>query len=238
MQSLVDKKVDLVLSIANPATQAVYKDKTTIPVVFVLSVDPVGAGFVESFQKPGGNLTGVILGVQEGPRLEWLLQVVPTIKKIYVVYNPDTPGPVASLKQVQAAVLNLGVKVVTAEVRTSEEVTAAIQEIPEDIGAIFMLPDTLVALQAAEFVALNLPMSVPNVTNMADPPQLTAYGVELGAAGKQAARMADQILKGVKPADLPVEMAEFYTGINLKAAEAIGLYIPDMVLRQANIIIR
>jgi putative tryptophan/tyrosine transport system substrate-binding protein len=243
-QDLVKAKVDLILSITSPATQATQKATagTAIPVLFIPITDPVGAGFVKSLTQPGGNLTGVAGGTPEGKRLEWLLQVAPTIKQIYIVYNPKNPSPVQSLKAVSEAAAKLGVKLITREIGTTDEAMAAFNEIPQEADAIFLLPDSMVTARSAGIYKianeLKLPTSDPNVTTV-NQGALTAYGINFEAcAKKQAARLANQILRGTKPADLPVEMAELSSAINLKTAQAIGIDIPDATLRQANTVVR
>ena len=130
------------------------------------------------------------------------------------------------------------VEIITRETRTSEEVMAAIEQIPEEADAIFLLPDSLTGLHNTDFVKLPLPISGPNPIDTSRDGLLTSYGMDQILSGKQAARLADQILRGAKPADLPVEMAEFSLAINLQTAETIGLDISDEILLQADIIIR
>jgi putative ABC transport system substrate-binding protein len=239
-QALVAADVDLILSVTTPATKAAQKATvgTDIPVVFVPVTDPVGASIVDSLRNPGGNITGVTFGVQEARRLEWLIQVAPTIEEIYVPYNPEDRSAVLALETVKEVAPKLGVELLTREVRNLEEITAAIENIPEEADAIFLLPDSLLGGRATEFVELQLPTSAANPEDLKMHGVLTSYGIEQISCGKQAARLADQILRGVKPADLPVETAEFYLAINLKTAKAIGLDISDEILFQADIIVR
>jgi putative tryptophan/tyrosine transport system substrate-binding protein len=243
-QGLVQAKVNLILSIATSATKAAQQATigADIAVVFIPVTDPVGAGVVASLTKPGGNTTGVTPATQEGKRLEWLLRVAPKIKQIYIVYNPKDQSPVLALKTVSETAAKLGVKLITREVSTTEEAMLAFKNTPKEADAIFLLPDTMVNARGADIyklaIELKLPTSGPNVGRVNEG-ALTAYGVDLPiAARQQAARLADQILQGAKPADLPVETAQLFAAINLKTAQAIGLNIPDEVLQQANIIIR
>jgi putative ABC transport system substrate-binding protein len=244
-QDLVKAKVNLILSITTSATKAAQKATvgTDIAVVFIPVTDPVGSGVVDSLLRPGGNITGVTPATQEGKRLEWLLQVAPRIKQIYIVYNPKDPSPVLALKTVSETADKLGVELITREVGTTDEAEIAFQNIPMEADAIFFLPDTVVSARLVDTLKLatelGLPTSGPNMETVVKNGVLTAYGVDLAvAARKQAARLASQILQGTKPADLPVETAEFFSAINLKTAQTIGLDIPDAILRQANIIIR
>jgi putative ABC transport system substrate-binding protein len=239
-QRLVAADVDLILSITTPATQAAQRATadTDIPLVFAPVTDPVGAGLVSSLRQPGGNTTGITFGAQEGRRLEWLIRVVPTIKKVYIPFNPEDRSAVLSLETVSKAAATLGVELITRETRTVEEVIAAIENMPQEADAIFLLPDSLVGSQATKFARYKLPTSAADPANMEILNMLTSYGMDLKAVGKQAARLVDQIFQGIKPADLPVETAEFYFAINLKTAKVIGLNIPSDILEQANIVVR
>jgi putative ABC transport system substrate-binding protein len=244
-QGLVKAKVNLILATSTLATKAAQKATggTDIAVVFIPVTDPVEAGVVASLTKPGGNTTGVTPATQEGKRLEWLLQVAPAIKQIYIVYNPKNPSTVLALKTVSETATKLGVELLTREASTTEEAEAAFKNVPPEADAIFLLPGSLVDARAADVykkiaTELKLPTSGPNIATVNEG-ALTAYGVDLAvAARKQAARLASQILQGARPADLPVETAQFFSAINLKTAQAIGLDIPDDILRQANVIIR
>lgn len=243
-QKLVAEKVDLILSLATPATLAAQRATadTNIPVLFIPLTDPVGAGVVKSLAQPGGNLTGVTFSTQEGRRLEWLLQVVPMIKKLYIVYTPTNQGATSALKTVSEAAAKLGVELITREANTPEEVEAGFNAIPEEADAVFFLPDTPVNIRVKEWAALanerKLPTSGPNLAAMNDG-VLTSYGVDLAVSGKeQAARMADQILKGASPATLPVEMSDFFSGVNLQVANTIGIEVSPEILRQTDMVIR
>jgi putative ABC transport system substrate-binding protein len=243
-QTLLAAKVDLILSITTPATRAV-KQATAgmgLPVVFVTVTDPLGAGIVDSMQHPGGNVTGVAFGIQEERRLEWLLRIAPETRHIYVPFNPKDQSPVLALKMVRNAAAKLGVELVTREVHDPETLDDAVLNIPAEADAVFLLPDSLVATRLTDMVATankrNLPTSSSNVMTVTKRHVLTSFGFDQHLSGKQAARLADQIFKGARPADLPVEMAEFYLAINLRVAKTIGLAIADEILRQADVVVR
>jgi putative ABC transport system substrate-binding protein len=204
--------------------------------------DPVGAGLVDSLKHPGGNITGVTFGAQEERRLAWLMQVVPTIEYVYIPYNPEDRSAVLALEMMSEAATTLGVELITREARTPEQVAAAFENIPQDADAILFLPDSLINARVDDWLQttteLGLPTSGPILLAVNDG-HLTTYGLDLEAAARRrAARLADQILQGIKPADLPVETGEFYSAINLRTAEAIGVDIPDEILLQADLIIR
>jgi putative ABC transport system substrate-binding protein len=242
-QDLVNAKVDLIFSISTPATQAAKKATAgnNIPVVFGILTDPVGAGVVASLAQPGGNVTGVTFGPQESRRLEWLTKIDPAAKRVYIIYNPDDSSAKLAFKTANATAATLGLEIVPQEARNSDEIAAALANLPDDIDAIYLLPDSQTEAKLADILAVastrHLPVSVANIDRVKDGP-LYSYAMKLGPTGQQAARLADQILKGTKPADLPVETTEFFLAINLKTAQAIGLTIPDDILSQADTIYR
>lgn len=242
-QELVKADVDLILALTTPPALAAKRAtaNTDIPVVFVPANDPVGAGLVSNLKNPGGNITGITFGAQEPRRFEWLIQVAPAAKQVYIPYNPDDPSAVTTLARISEVATQLGVELVTYEVRTPEEIPASIENMPEEVDAIFTLPDNVVGHRTAEYaeaaIQRKLPASAPNPKGVEEG-MLTTFSSDEVTSGKQAARLADQILKGIKPANLPVETAEFFSMINLKTATAIGLDVPDTILRQTNKIIR
>ena len=244
IQTLIAAKVNLIFTITTPATLAAKQATADfgLPVVFTIVTDPVGAGIVDSIQHPGGNITGVTFGIQEARRLEWLVRIAPEIRQIYVPFNPKDRSPVLALQMVQKAAAKLGVQLIRREVHDAETLKDAVLNIPAEADAVFLLPDSLITTRLTEIVTTatvrNLPTSAANVCTVKSDHVLTSFGIDQHLSGKQAARLVDQILKGASPADLPVEMAEFYLAINLKVAKTIGLTIPDEILRQADMIVR
>ncbi|MBN1564862.1 MAG: ABC transporter substrate-binding protein [Anaerolineae bacterium] len=243
-QKLVEADVDLILCVSTPATQAVQRAtaEKPIPSVFAVVQDPIGSGIVSSLTEPGGNATGITFGPAEGKRLEWLTRAVPGIKRVYIPYNDDDPAPHAALVLVSEAAEHLDVELVLQPAHGAEEIDAAIKNIPDDVDAIMILPDSIVSQRITDLAALaierKLPFSVTVSDNVVAAGALISFGMETEPVGQQAARLADQVLKGTKPSDLPVEVADFFLTINLKTATALGIEIPDSVLRQADIIIR
>ncbi|MEP7284783.1 MAG: ABC transporter substrate-binding protein [Chloroflexota bacterium] len=237
------KDIDLILSLSTPSTQAVQAAtaNTDKRVVFAAVLDPVAVKFVPKLSHPGGNMTGIRHGSSESKRLEWLTRVVPNIKRIYIPYNPDDASAVLALGLVRDAASTLGIELSLRESRNTNEITAAINNIPDDVDAILILPDNLVASRLDDLVAAaiarKLPLAVPNGPQV-EQGALVSYGFNFVSLGRQAARLADQVLKGVSPADIPVETTEYFLSINLKTAKIIGLDIPDKILQQADIVIR
>ena len=243
LQELVDKNVDLIFSITTPATQAAQRATASnnIPVVFGVLTDPVGAGVVTNLIQPGGNITGVTFGPQEVQRLEWLTKIVPGVKRVYIIYNPNDNSATLALKTVNTTAAQLGLEIVAREASNPDEIAGALTDFPENVDALYLLPDGQIEAKLADILAVatsrRLPTSIANV-DLVESGALYSYAFKLAPTGKQAARLADQILKGIEPADLPVETTEFFLVINLKTAQAIGITIPDNILSQADTIYR
>lgn len=242
-QKMVDADVDLILTLSTPASQAAKRitSESQTPVVFAPITDPVATGLVESLANPSGNLTGVTFGPQEGLRMEWLIRVDPRIERVWIPYNADDASPVAALAILESNADALGVEFVPAVTRNLDEINTAIENIPDDVDAIFLLPDTFIVSNVDLFIQAalehDLPMSVPSYPAVADG-ALISYSMDFIAVGEQAARLAAQILEGAEPSDLPVEVSEFFLTINLHTADEIGLEIGDDILRQADDIFR
>jgi putative ABC transport system substrate-binding protein len=249
-QRLVDAKSDVILAITTPAANLAKEATATsqTPVIFYGIRDPKEAGYVQDLQHPGGNMTGITVGIEgtptEGRRLEWLKQIVPDLKSIYVPYNPTDVLVKQSLKTLQEAADKLGIEVLLRETPTVEDSQVAIDSIPQEADAIFPvagLGDRIFASFYSQvgMVALErkLPFSTP--ARMADPNgMLMSFGPEYDAIGRQAAKMVDQVLKGVKPADIPVEIPQFFLTVNMVTAKAIGIDVPAAIIQQADLVIR
>src|SRR5262249_45690639 len=140
-QKLIDAKIDLMAGFGTPAVQAAQKATagTNIPVVFVPVADPVQSGIVKSLQNPGGNITGIATGVDvHAQRLEWLTKIAPNVKRVYVPYDPTDSAGALIIKTVQAAAPKLGVELMTQQLSTPDQVSAAIANPPDNIDAIFI----------------------------------------------------------------------------------------------------
>jgi putative ABC transport system substrate-binding protein len=244
VESLVAQDVDLIFTVGTLATlqakQAV--EGTDVPVVFAPVLNPVEEGIVESISYPGGNVTGVqTMGNTLPKTLEWLLKLVPETTKVYVPYNPEDAVSATAIPPLREAAAMLGVELVFGEVGAAEEAMAAIETLPEDVGAIFLMPAPSLGSRISDVIeaATEHGIAVGSyVSGHAEAGALVSYTSDSFFMGKQAARLADQIFQGTAPADLLVKTAEHFLTINLKTAEAIGLDIPDEVLRQANTVIR
>lgn len=244
IRRLIEAKVDLIFSVTTPATilakQTVEGMDIPLPIVFCPMTDPVDAGVVDSLRNPGGNLTGVKVGGHVQKQVEWLLKIVPGVKRIFVPYNPNDKSGTQGLMQLKEIVARLGVEIIVRETPTSEDVKKAITAIPQKADAVLMLPDNLILTHTSDFAKEGINFSLPTVSlsyNQAKAGALIGYGFDNHSIGKQSARLADQILKGTKPGDLPVETADFFLTINRNTAKAIGLDIPNRILLQADNII-
>jgi putative ABC transport system substrate-binding protein len=241
IKRIMDQKSDLFLTLGTLPTLAAKKvlQGTDIPVVFAPVINPVEEGVVESISRPGGNVTGIQNGDTIPKALEWLHIVAPHATKIAVLYHPNDNVALTAITPLPALVAALGVELLLIEAQSLEAVRAAIADLPKDV-AIFLVPtpslEPLGTLTEAA-VQRGLAVGVNNIRYLQSG-GISMFGADYFAMGQQAARLADQVLKGAKPADLPVETAEYFLKINLKTAAAIGLDIPDEVLRQAHSVIR
>ncbi|MFW5692415.1 MAG: ABC transporter substrate-binding protein [Chloroflexota bacterium] len=240
VQTLVEADVDLLIGIATPGAISAKAGTEDIPIIFFPVTDPVGSGLVDSLQTPGSNATGVTNGNPHPLRLQLLLELDPTIEVIYAPYDADSPPALATLPSLEQAASELGVELMLLPVRTTEEIEQAIRNIPEEVDAIFNLPDPRVANRWPDWmraaIARGIPYSSLSYAEV-EGGVLMAYGEELDSVGRQAARMADAVLRGVSPADIPVETSEFFLSLNLATAAEMGLTVPDRVLHRATYII-
>jgi putative ABC transport system substrate-binding protein len=241
---LLDQKVDLLLTLGTrPALAAKNAIAgTAVPIVFAPAINPVAAGIVDSLSRPGGNATGVQDGDSLPKALEWLHKIVPQATKVHVIYHPRDNVAHASIKPLREVAPSLGVELVLDEAHSPAEAMAAIETLPKN-AAIFVVPTpSLEPFSALIEVAVKHGIAVGasnhSYLSSMKAGAVVTYAGSFPAMGQQAARLADQIVKGTKPADLPVETAERFLHINLQTATAIGLDIPDDILRQADKVIR
>ena len=243
LENLKSQDVDLVLTFGTTATLKAKQllEGTDIPVIFGPVTDPVSAGIVTDLINPGGNITGIRTGNPTPKRLEWLMTIAPEIKRIYVFNNPNDKSSAAAIEALAETASLYGVELVVRDAGNPEEIDAGLNAIPEDVDAIFIPASAFFEAQISKFIdAANerkLPLAAPATANVWTG-ALTSFGHDNVPLGKQASRMAVQILSGVKPSDLPIENADLFLAINLLSANTIELNIPDEILRQAEIIVR
>lgn len=240
--ALVARGAGLLLTLSTPATLAARKAgaEKGIPVLFAPASDPVGTGLADSLAQPGGLTTGVTFGRQEPVRLQWLVRLVPGVRRVLVPYNPADRSPVVALAALRPAAEALGLELVLAEVRSADDIAALAVDLPP-VDAVFVPPDTTVTANRMPLIevarARRIPVSLAQFGGM-ERGVLFSYGFSFFEVGRQAARMADQVLRGVPPGSLPIETADFFLSLNLAAAQAIGLDLSDSVLRQARLVVR
>ena len=241
---LVQWKAEVIVAAggaAGPAKMAT----DTIPIVFLFSGDPIEAGLVASLARPGGNMTGITWLAFElvGKRLELLKEVVPRVSRVAVLASPAHPGEQRELMETQSAARALGTTLQYHQVRASADVDRALDAIiKENTNALLAFPDPVTMRhrkQIAEFAAKNRLASVFGFKEYVESGGLMSYGPSRDEPQRRIAVYVDKILKGAKPADLPVELPmKFEFMINLKAAKQIGLTIPPNVLARANKVIK
>jgi putative tryptophan/tyrosine transport system substrate-binding protein len=239
---LVRANVDVIVTVLNQETLAAKRATASIPIVMLLGVLPVQAGLVTSLSRPGGNVTGTsVAPVAAGKYFELLKEAVPRLTRVAMLWDPTFPGlvPHLSHEMPEAEARRLGLSLVSLQTRRVEDVDAALARIAEDRpGALFVVPiGPLVARmpQVIEFAARErLPAIYPSRT-FAEAGGLMSYGYDREELMRRAAAQVDLILRGAKPADLPVEQPTRYElAVNLKAARALGLAIPPALLARAD----
>jgi ABC-type uncharacterized transport system substrate-binding protein len=243
---LVGLKVDIIVA-PNPAGAQAGKQATSaVPIVMLAVVDPVGTGLVASLARPGGNITG--LAVTSSPEivgkyLELLRQAVPKVSRVAVLRNPANPDTAQMSREVEGAARRLGVQLQVLDVRGPHELDRAFAAMTrERAGALLVLADTMFFLHRTLIASLATKNRLPTISGnkeMAEAGLLMTYGRNLSHDFRRAAAYVDKILKGAKPADLPVELAtKFELVINVETAKALGLTIPPSVLARADVLIR
>jgi ABC-type uncharacterized transport system substrate-binding protein len=241
---LVERKVDVLLAVNAPALEATARATKTIPIVTTVLLDPAAAGLVTSLGRPGGNITGLSLVAPEvvGKQVDLLKEVVPALSRLAVLANRANPGTAPQLKAAEEAARTLGVRLHIVEARSAGQLESAFASIArERADAVLVLVDAALANSAERIAALALRHRLPVVYGLpahARAGGLLAYGVELGDLYRRAATYVDKILKGARPADLPVEQpTKFELVVNMKTAKALGVSMPPTVLLRADTVI-
>jgi len=240
---LVSLKLDIIVTSTTPAIQAVKQATRTIPIV-TISADPVGTGLVASLARPGGNITGFsVIGPEiSGKQLELVKETLPKVKRVAFVWDPANPALALRFKEVEIAARTLGLQIESLEVRTRNELESALESATSKRAGAFIVPPPMAFAyrrQIVDFVARKRLPAMYEDSESVEAGGLMSYGANLSDLFRRAATYVDKILKGTKPADLPVEQpTKFEFVINLKTAKQIGLTIPPDVLARANKIIR
>jgi ABC-type uncharacterized transport system substrate-binding protein len=243
---LVQLKVDVLVSTNLPAIRAAKEATKSIPIVIVTVQDPVATGIVDSLARPGGNITGLTTLARDlsGKRLELLTEVVPGISRVGVLWDTNAPGPVIGFKDYEAAARSLKITLQSLEVRgPNPDLEGAFKAASNGrLSALVTIRNPVLSRyqkQITEFTIKNRMLSMCETSRYVEAGCLMSYSASEAESYRRAAYFVDKILKGAKPADLPVEQpTKFELIINLKTAKQIGLTIPPNVLARADRVIR
>jgi putative tryptophan/tyrosine transport system substrate-binding protein len=241
---LVGLKVDVIVTVDTPPTQAAKQATDTVPIVIAVSADPVGAGLVASLARPGGNVTGLSLLAPETDQktLELLKEMLPKTRRVAMIFDPKNQGMMLRLTALKTVALNLAIELQSISALSRDELAGALASATKD------LPDALIVLspiyaayrnEVVEFATKSkVPLSFDTSDLAREPGALLSYGADISTLFRRAATFVDKVLKGAKPADLPVEQpTKFDLVINLKTAKALGLTIPPTLLARADEVI-
>jgi ABC-type uncharacterized transport system substrate-binding protein len=245
-RELVSLKVDVILTSTDGAIAVVKQQTQTIPIVMATSTDPVGTGFVASLARPGGNITGLSVISPElgGKRLELLREIAPRLSRVAFIWNPDIPGATLEYKEVEGASHSLRLQLQFLEVRRSDDLQHAFSAVTKGRAEALILawPNPVLFSnrdQLTSFTQRNRLPAIYAQKEFVDAGGVMSYGPNLADLYRRAASYVDKILKGAKPADIPVEQpTKFELVINLKTAKQIGLTIPQSVLYRADKVIK
>lgn len=241
---LVQKKVDVIVTLAPPATLAAKNATQTIPIVFVAIGDPVASGLVSNLARPGANLTGTtrMLSEMSVKHVEFLKQAVPGLGRLAILWNPANSSHAPALRACESAAQSLGVQTRALEVRTPADLEPVFGTIAKDAAdGVLFLADPIFFIhlrRIAELVSAARLPAVSNFTEFAKLGGLMGYSPSLAAEFRRAATQIDRILRGAKPGDLPIQQPDqFELVINVRTAKALGLTIPPALLQRADQII-
>jgi putative ABC transport system substrate-binding protein len=235
---LVRSKVDAIVTIGTPAALAAKQATSTIPIVITLVADPVDAGLVTHLARPGGNVTGLSMLSVSGKALEVFVSTVPRVSRVAVLMDPTNPGHLVFKKDVDAVASTLGVKVQRVDVQTEADLDSVFAaRLLQQADALYVFPLRTASLlqRVIEFAVKQRLPTLMTSSDRVHEGGLMSYTVNFNDHVRRAAVYIDRILKGAKPADLPIEQpTQFELAINLKTARALGLAIPSSVLLRAD----
>jgi putative tryptophan/tyrosine transport system substrate-binding protein len=235
-------KVDVIVTGGNAALAA-KQASSAVPIVFALVDDPVGMGLVASLARPGGNVTGLAMQTTDlvGKRLSLLREVIPNLRRLAIMANVEYPFAALEMAEAQTAAGTLGLDAAVFEIRRAEDIAPAFEALKDRADALYIVGDALVATHRIQINALALTGRLPTthvVREFAEAGGLMSYGPNLPDLFRRAADYVDKILRGAKPADIPVEQpTKFELVINLKTAKALGLEVPPALLARADVVV-
>jgi putative tryptophan/tyrosine transport system substrate-binding protein len=244
-QEMVATQPDVIVTSTTPATAAVKRETSTIPIVFTIVSDPVGSGFVAALPRPGGNITGFTQtdAGMGGKWLDLLKEIAPDIKRAGIMFNPDTAPSSGKffLGSFEAAARALAVEPVPLPVRSDSEIETAIAPLGREQAALALMDDSFMGVHYPKVIAATARNKVPAIfvgTAFVKNGGLLSYGADFTDIFRRAAGYVDRILRGENPADLPVQLpTKFDMAINLKTAKSLGLSVPPALLATADEVI-
>jgi putative tryptophan/tyrosine transport system substrate-binding protein len=227
----------------DPGAEALKNATTSIPIVFALAPDPIGAGLVTNLARPGGNITGLSLQSTDlaGKRLELLHGVVPHFRKLAMMFNGGYPVSKLERDEVAAAARPLSVEIMPLEIHGAEDIAPAFASLTGQVDSLYVVGDALTFANRTQITKLALSAKLPGIFSdrlFSRAGGLMSYGPNFQDLFKRAAELVDKILRGAKPGDIPVEQpTKFELAVNLKTAEALGLTVPPTLLARAEDVI-
>jgi putative ABC transport system substrate-binding protein len=236
-------KVDVIVTYGTPQVIAAKQATSVIPIVFALVGDPVGAGLIASLAQPGGNVTGLSLQITDSAtkRIELLRELLPGLRRLAVMLHVGNPAGALEMGEVQAAARKLGVEVITLEIRRVEDIAPAIEAGKAGADALYVVGDPLLNANRVRINILAAGVRLPTIYSqreLVEAGGLISFGPSFQDLFRRAAGYVDKILRGAKPADLPVEQpTKFDLVINLITARALGLTVPPTLLTRADEVI-
>jgi putative ABC transport system substrate-binding protein len=245
-KELVDLQPDVILADTTPVIAALQHETRTVPIVLLEVSDPIGSGFIVSLARPGRNITGFIHyeGSMGGKWLQLLTEIAPGVRRVAMIFNPDTAPYVTAyyLPSFEAAARSVNVEPIAARVRTETEIETVISSLGREPGrGLVVVPDIFMIVHRAPIISLAARNNVPAVYQdsvFVRDGGLLSYGPDLANIYHRSASYVDRILKGEKPAELPVQVpTKFEMAVNVKAAKALGLTVPQSILLRADEVI-
>ena len=236
-------KVDVIVTAGNAAIVAAKQATSTIPIVFAVSGDPVGTGVVASLARPGGNVTGLSIQATDltGKRLELLREAAPGLRRLAILYNGGAPVAALEMNELPQIARTIGLEVTPSEIRRAEDIAPAFEAFKDRVDAIYICADPLVVTNRVRISSLALAARLPTMFGQRDNVEaggLMSYGPNFVDLYRRSADYVDKVLRGMRPADLPVEQpTKFDLVINLTTAKSIGLTVPPSVLARADEVI-
>ena len=241
---LVQRKVDVIVTSGTAVVAAVKRATSEIPIVFAAAGDPVGTGLVASLSRPGGNVTGFSLQATDlaAKRLELLRAVVAGLARVALLANVGAPSVQLALREVEGAARELRIALIPMEIRRGEDIASAFDGLKGRAEALYVAIDPLVDSHREQIQALALTNRLPSMSGSrehVDVGGLMSYGASFSDLFRRAAEVVDKILRGAKPADMPVEQpTTFEFVLNLKTAQALRLTVPASVLARADSVVQ